>query len=39
LKVFLALFQYFSRNDLEQVHATVLRLMNEVGVRFPHEPA
>ena len=35
----IALFQYFSRNDLEQVYATVLRLINEVGVRFPHEPA
>jgi trimethylamine--corrinoid protein Co-methyltransferase len=35
----MALFQYFSRNDLEHVHETVLRLMNEVGVRFPHEPA
>jgi len=35
----MALFQYFSCNDLEQVHATVLRLMNEVGARFPHEPA
>ena len=35
----MALFEYFSQNDLEQVHETVLRLMNEVGVRFPHEPA
>ena len=31
----MALFQYFSRNDLEQVHATVLRLMNEVGGALP----
>lgn len=35
----MALFEYFSQNDLVQIHETVLRLMKEVGVRFPYEPA
>lgn len=35
----MALFEYFSQNDLAQIHGMVLRLMKEVGVRFPNEPA
>ena len=35
----MALMQYFSEDDLGRIHETVLRLMSEVGVGVPYEPA
>lgn len=31
--------EYFSNEDMDRIHATVLRVLEEKGVRFPYPPA
>ena len=33
------LIEYFSQQDLDTIHATVLKVLKEKGVRFPYAPA